>query len=152
MKKLIIILFVSFFASCSSDDDTNNENNESYLIGSWNVIAMNTETGENLLILCSNGELPSYTFTNNNELNTQLFIGSASTVGPCQSEIVFYNYEFNPTTKIITITNASPNSSNSEYKTEIIEMNDNQFKTRYISGNVELQTTVPNFTTVFQRQ
>jgi hypothetical protein len=152
MKKLIIILFVSLFASCSSDDDTNNENSEDYLVGSWNVTAMNTETGENLLILCSNGELPSYTFTNNNELNTQLFIGSASTVGPCQSEIVFYDYEYNSSSKILTITNASPNGSNSEYKTEIIEMSENRFKTRYISGNVQLQTTVPNFTTVFERQ
>ena len=151
MKKMIIILFVSLFASCS-DDDSNDQNNLESLVGNWNVTAMNKENGENLLIQCTNGELPSYTFTNNNELNTQLYIGSASTVGPCQSEIVFYNYEYNPTSKIITITNASPNSSNSEYKTEIIEMTDNRFKTRYISGNVQLQTTVTNFTTVFERQ
>jgi hypothetical protein len=152
MKKLIIILFISLFASCSSDNDSNNQNSEDYLVGRWNVTAMNRDTGENLLILCSNGELPSYTFTNNNELNTQLFIGSASTVGPCQSVIVFYDYEYNPSNKILTITNASPNGSTSEYKTEIIEMSENRFKTRYISGNVQLQTTVPNFTTVFERQ
>jgi hypothetical protein len=151
MKKLIIILFISLFASCNSDEDSNSQNNAEYLVGSWNVTAMNRETGENLLILCSNGELSSYTFTNNNQLNTKLYIGSASTIGSCQSEIVFYHYQYNPADKIITITNAS-GGSNSEYKTEIIEMSENRFETRYISGNVQLQTTVPNFTTVFERQ
>ncbi|MCU4190083.1 hypothetical protein M9Q43_13050 [Flavobacterium sp. HXWNR29] len=152
MKKIFNILISLIIISCSNSDDSNNLNSESYLHGSWKVTAMNKETGENLLILCSNGELPSYTFTSNNELNTLLWIGSASTVGACQSEIVFYDYSYNPDTKILTITNPAGSGSSAEYKTQIIEMSENRFKTKYISGNVSMQTTVPNFTTVFERQ
>ncbi len=150
MKKLITILLISLFASCSNDDTNGFTNNESYFHGSWNITAANKETGENLLILCTNGELPSYTFTSNNELNTLLYLGSASNTGPCQSEVVFYDYSYNPETKILTYTNPASNSP--EYKSEVIEMSENRFKTRYISGNINMQTTVPNFTRVYERK
>jgi len=150
MKKLITLFFISLLASCSNDDTNNVTNNENYFYGGWNITVANRETGENLLILCSNGELPSYTFTSNNELNTLLYLGSASNTGPCQNEVVFYNYAYNPETKILTYTN--PIGNGSEYKSEVIEMSENRFKTRYISGNINMQITVPNFIRVYERK
>ena len=122
---------------------------ESYFHGSWSITEAKKENGENLLILCTNGELPNYTFTSNNELNATLYIGSASNIGDCQTENRTYNYAYDSATNILTYTNQT--GSTSEYKSEIIEMSENRFKTRYVSGNISLQTTVPNFTRVYER-
>lgn len=152
VKSFILTLSFALFMSCSSDENSENIlNSQSYLYGTWKVTEKKTASGENLQILCSNGEVPTYTFTSNNELNTSLFIGSTSNIGPCQQKIVFYNYNYNPSTKILTYRNPPNVNSNSEYISEIIEINQNKFVTKYISGSINMQTSVPNHITVYER-
>lgn len=111
---------------------------------------MYKENGDNLLILCSNGDLSIFEFTNFSRLDATFRIGSASNPIPCQTTKLEYLYDYDSSQNLIKIRLLGTVSGN-EHTSEIIEMTENTFKTKYLGGNASMLTTVPNHITEYER-
>jgi len=152
-KKTILLLVAINLISCSSDDEimTTTSLTQEYLVGQWNVTSITSESDDNLLVLCSNGKTPNYTFTEDNNLNAKLYSLTDVFTNECETTFIFYTYTFDTETNIITIYTSTGGGVG--YQTKIIESNENSFTTQYVSGTIgSEQLTLPNFKTVFQRE